>query len=122
VKIGTDTDIKMDVKSTMNMNMAMITNVHINIKLDINAKMEMNMMLQMGMRRCRFAGRAGQRSKPRGGKGPPLNEGPEDLPPDRAEMSRRQPRGELQMLLCFGSKAIIKYVAMRRPIFGNEYC
>jgi hypothetical protein len=29
---------------------------------------------------------------------------------------------KLQMLLCFGSKAIIKYVAMRRSIFGNEYC
>jgi hypothetical protein len=25
--------------------------------------------------------------------------------------------GELQMLLCCGSKAIIKYVVMRRPIF-----
>jgi hypothetical protein len=72
----TDTDIKMDVKSSM------ITNMHINIKLDINAKIEMNMILQMGMRGCRFAGQAGQRSKPRGGKGPPLNEGPEDLPPD----------------------------------------
>jgi hypothetical protein len=30
--------------------------------------------------------------------------------------------GELQMLLCFGSKAIIKYVVMRRTIFDNEYC
>jgi hypothetical protein len=30
--------------------------------------------------------------------------------------------GELQMLLCFGSKAIVKYVVMRRPIFDNECC
>jgi hypothetical protein len=30
--------------------------------------------------------------------------------------------GELQMLLFFGSKAIIKYAVMRMPRFGNEYC
>jgi hypothetical protein len=26
------------------------------------------------------------------------------------------------MLLCFGSKSIVKYVAMRRSMFDKEYC
>jgi hypothetical protein len=30
--------------------------------------------------------------------------------------------GELQMLSYFGSKAIVKYLIMRRTIFDNECC
>jgi hypothetical protein len=51
---------------------------------------------------------------------------PADVPPpDGSEASRRHRTrggwdGEPSMLLCFGSKAVIKSVVMRRPRFGNE--
>jgi hypothetical protein len=67
MKMRTDTDIKRNM------------NIHINMKMEINVKMKRNMMLQMGMRCCRFAGQAGDRSKPRWWEGSPLDDASEDL-------------------------------------------
>jgi hypothetical protein len=45
---------------------------------------------------------------------------------DEVQMSRRHGTrgssgGELQALFYFGSEAIIKYMSMYKPVFGNDY-
>jgi hypothetical protein len=98
----------------------------------------------MGMRYCRIAGYPGGQIKA-AGRGPIPDEVLQDLPlriaelanlevnhvdirePDEAATSwwhwkRGSSGGELEILLCFGSKIIVKSVAMRRPRFGNNYC
>jgi hypothetical protein len=93
------------------MNVTFDMNVIVNVKKNTKTTMKRNATLQLGPR-CRNGKFAV----------------PEAIladvhRSDEAEMSRRHEKpgssgGELQMLLCFGSKAMIKYVAMYRPMMG----
>jgi hypothetical protein len=131
-------------KVLINVQKSIEANLNANVEKNTKFKMKQNTMLQMGMGCCRFARCPGDQIKAAGAGGAAICRRSQRSPtqkctachsevnpadvhqPEAAEMSRRHwQRGnrvwEPQILSCFGSKAIIKHLSIRSPIFGNAY-